>query len=86
MQCSETFRLVKYNTLNIIAGVAELADARDLKSLVGYSIRVRFPSPAPISYTVFSEAIVSENTGYSVRVLSIYDGWSRVRVPESPSI
>ena len=38
---SHSFRALLY------AGVAEQADARDLKSLDGNIIRVRFPSPAP---------------------------------------
>lgn len=31
----------------LYAGVAEMADAWDLKSQVGDSVRVRFPSPVP---------------------------------------
>ena len=34
----------------LYAGVAEQADARDLKSLDGNIIRVRFPSPAPFKH------------------------------------
>ena len=34
-------------TIEYYAEVAEQADARDLKSLGGNTIRVRFPSPAP---------------------------------------
>lgn len=37
--------VLRYNTIQL-AAVAELADARDLKSLDGNIVRVRFPSAA----------------------------------------
>ena len=36
--------------LYIRAGVAESADARDLKSLGSNTVRVQFPSPAPTKF------------------------------------
>ena len=38
------------NRKTIYAGVAELADATDLKSVVRKNVRVRTPSPVPKIY------------------------------------
>ena len=41
------------------ADVAELVDARDLKSLDGNVVWVRVPPPAPLRKTVFDFALLS---------------------------
>ncbi len=37
--------------IGVAAGMAELVDARDLKSLVRKGVRVRFPLPVPLNYS-----------------------------------
>ncbi len=40
-----------YNVLEIFAGVMELADVTDSKSVGSDTVRVRPPPPAPFEYT-----------------------------------